>query len=487
MRKRLFLAVTVMLAVLAVSARTYPYGVTAGGPTISPSSTTPSLQPGDTLLVGGSYYQLNFKGLKGTAAQRIYVVCLPGSLITSTAGWTAGEWSGCEYVTVSGLTSRNNQAPVVWFRSACHDVTFDGCSFTNDRGKYSTQQAFLFDDKNSTAMNFNGTKATTFYGVAIVNCLLSGFVGVNAIDAGSDGIRSVCTDFVVEHNVFKNITTYGPIVPGAIGGTLFNFQCHYNRFDSLIVDQGAYQGVHGGCITGHGNGDISHNYFGSMYMNPVRWGPLRWTGLPGYAGDLAIHDNLVYDLKSFDAFEVNLNQSSSRIKALSADTAATDVYLNTVVRTTRSSYNGDWHGYVVGLLAHKVRVRYNVIVDPEHGTTYDPKARLGYAVAFISGDQPGFDSVGNRCYPTAAAAGLDTLAWQLSASSPLLDAVALQLSKSDYYGTPRPQGRATDLGAFERLTVAPPDRHITNVTLAVVGGYQMVTITWNDGSVTVEY
>lgn len=482
MRLKNILCTFLLLATLGCQARTYVYGITTGGPTISPSSTSPSLQGGDTLLVPGAYYQLNFNGLKGTPAKRIYIVGLPGQIITSSAAFTAGEWTGCEFVTVLNINSRNNMAPVQWFRNACHDITFDGCSYVNDRGKYSTQQAFLFDDKSSGAMNFDGTKATTFYNMRITNCQFNGFQGVNAIECGSEGARSVCTDFFVENNIFRNITTYGAVVPGCVGGTIFNFQCHYNRFDSILVDVGAYQKVHASVLTGYGNGDIGFNYFSSMYAGPVRWNPLTWKGLPGYTGPLTVHDNLVYDLKSYDAFEINNNNSGPRIKALGCDTAATDVYLNTVVRTTRMSYNGDYHGFIVGLLAHKVRVRYNVIVDPEHGTTYDPKTRLGYAVAFISGNQPGFDSIGNRSYATPAAAGLDIGTWQLSPTSPLVDVVAPVLSKTDIDGTIRPQGPATDLGAIERKASAPPAKHVINVCTNIISGLLVVSINWSDGS-----
>jgi len=481
---RLLTAVALLLA-LAAPARTYVYGVTGGGPTISPASTSPGLQPGDTLLVGGTYYQLNFRGLQGTVDKLIYVVCLPSQLVTSSAAYTAGEWSDCAFVKLVAFRSVNNLAPVHWIRARCHDLTFDGCTYLNDRGRYSDKQVWLFDDKYSTAMTFDGTKATTFYNVTIVNCRVSGFRETNVLELGSEGKRSVCTDFTVERCSFRNLTSYAALIPGVLGGTVFNLGFRYNRVDSVLADAGAYQRVHASALTGYGNGEVAYNVFETMYANPVRWNPLTWAGLPGYAGPLLVHDNLVHGLLSYDAFELNNNNSGPRIAALGCDTAATDVYHNTVVRTTRMSYNGDYHGYVVGLLAHKVRVRYNVIVDPEHGTTYDPAGRLGYAVAFISGDQPGFDSAGNRCFPTAAAAGLDTAGWQLTALSPLVDAVDVSPSTQDLDGVARPQGLRKDRGALERPAAVPPSRRLLSVVTTTDAGQLVVTLLWSDGTSSV--
>jgi hypothetical protein len=129
------------------------------------------------------------------------------------------------------------------------------------------------------------------------------------------------------------------------------------------------------------------------------------------------------------------------------------IYHNTVYSTHRASFNGDYYGMVVDLYSDSATVKHNVIVAPEIDRTYDVSGRGGYVVDFASGPKL-CDTGNNRVYQTAAAAGLDTLNWQLVSGSPLIDASdgATPTVGYDYYYVTRPQGSASDIGALEYVS-----------------------------------
>ena len=72
-----------------------------------------------------------------------------------------------------------------------------------------------------------------------------------------------------------------------------------------------------------------------------------------------------------------------------------------------------------------------------------------------------FDTSDNRVYQDAASAGLDTLNWQLTSGSPLIDASdgTSPAATYDYYYVSRPQGAASDIGALEYVSGEPAAAH----------------------------
>jgi hypothetical protein len=435
----------------------YTYSNTSGNANLSPSATKPALKAGDTLDIQSTaiFDVVNFSDLAGSAGKYIVIRFLPGSLLTTRNAAYRGEWSNCSFVKVTGLRSHNYAGTPILFSRFVHDIIFTDCSFTNDAGVYSDKQCMMFDDKYRTEMNFNGSKKTTFYNIEISHCVFNGFRESNVITMGSDNIRSVTTDVNIHHNVFKNISNYVAIAPSFIEGTCFNFHIHHNSFDSVMYDKDAYRGVHTGAISLYGWGEIDHNIFGYQYCNSARMNPLAWNGLDGrYGGKnarLLIHNNIDHHHISYSSYEISNNNSGPRIRALKLDTAATLICHNTTYGTKRDSYNGDYRGYLVDLVTHKVKVCNNIIINPEWDRSFDPKGRDNYTVAFISGRQPGFDSSHNYMFRTAGQAGIDTVGWKLLPNSAIgfLSSSAVAGINTDFYDRKRPGGKLNTPGALQ--------------------------------------
>lgn len=485
MFKTFLLALLCFLSMSVARGTTYTYGVTSGDATISMSAVASGLKPGDTLLLPGRYSSLSFKGLKGTSRSKVYVVQLPGSTVSTPFAYVAGDLSDCEYVVFIGLNYRNFLGVAHQASVRCHDLEWKSCSYINDLGKYSNQQVFLFDNKyTGNAMVFNGNKATTFYNISVHDCYFSGFRENTVFAGGTDGLRSVCLDFSIENNQFVNLSNYVNIAPAWIGGMFFNLQCHYNSFDSTMADAKAYQKVHTGNISLYGNGDIGMNYFGHSYANDVRAVPLVFKGLPGYDGPLAVHDNIFHAHLSYGGVEVSHNNAGPRLANKAFDTASTVVEHNTLVSTKRASYNGDWYGAVADIYTTRVRLRYNVAVDPENDRPWDPVGR-NYVASFPNGWHV-IDSAGNHVYRTAKDAGIDTTTWTLAQNSPLLDHVTGETYLVDFHGNPRPANQLGDWGAVERQASVVPVRTLIAVTTYVQAGKYTALLTYSDGTTRVE-
>lgn len=431
-------------------------GATTGGITITQSSTSPSLQPGDTLDMpaNGNWNSVSFNSLVGSLGNNIVIRFLSGSVITTTNAGFTGSWNNVSFVKVLNMTTRNYAGNPLWFRATVHDVVFDSCSFTNDPGSFPDKNCMRWDDNTVNTMDFDGNKATTFYNVEIKNSVFNGFKNTNCITMGSDGIRSICTDFNIHHNTFKNIVNDVHLSAILLEGTCFNFKFMYNRVDSILLPIVLpTNGVHVGIITTFGYGEVAYNYFTNMYSNTCRVNVLVWPFALGGAyanGKMLIHHNIDAYHRSFSSYEITNNNSGTRIAALGLDTAETIVYNNTTHHTRRDSYNGDYHGCIVDLITHHVHVYNNVITRPEWDRAFDPDASQSrYVVAYISGDQFDSDTSHNRQAQSPLTLGSDTTSWKLLAGSPLRGAgINLpSLNQTDYYGH-TPAGNPA-IGAYE--------------------------------------
>lgn len=463
---KIFLASILCLFCVYGNATVYLWsGSTTGGITISNTSTSPSLVGGDVLILpaNGNWNSVSFQNLTGSS--QITIRFLAGHTITTTNAGFTGSWNTVNNVRIVGMTTHNYAGNPMWFREFVHDIVFDSCSFTNDPGSFPDKNWMRWDDNTSSAMNYDGTKNTTFYNIEIKNCLFNGIKNTNAITCGSDGIRSVCTDFNIHHNYFKNIVNDVHLSAILFEGTCFAFKFMYNRVDSILQPiNAAVDGVHVGILTPFGYGEVAYNVFRWMYANTIRVNVLKWPGgpSPGYTGQMLIHDNLDLYHASFSSYEITNNNSTPRITALGLDTAVTYVYNNTTYLTNRDSYNGDYHGVVCDLITHNVHVYSNVIISPEHDRAWDPDASQSrYITAFISGNQPGYDSSNNHQYQWAIGV-YDSVNNTLAVGSPLVTLTSSTVIQStfDVYGNPRPGGAANTPGAIQFVATGawPPNK-----------------------------
>lgn len=443
---------------VAFAGTRYTYSTTTGDVTISQNSTSPNLAAGDTLDIQAtaSFGSVSFNGLNGSIVGNIVIRFLAGSVVTNAATFAAGAWTNVSFVKILNMNSPNFLGNPVWLRYTVHDIIFEGCSFINDYGGYSEKQAIRADDQNISTMRFDGTKATTFYNIEIKGCTFKGFKNVNVITVGSDTARSITTDLYVHDNYFLNLTSTGASV-SVVEGTCFNYQIYNNRIDSIMAT--GTQSVHTSPFFLYGWGSIYNNFFSNQFANSARLNPIRWTGLTGY-GDSAtakvlIYNNLDTNHLSFSFCEISNNNSGARFSNISGtDTAKTMVYFNTVYKTKRASYNdpvNGYHGCIVDMISHYVRIYNNVIISPEADFSYDPNAASSrYIIAYISGDQFGSDTAGNRQYQNPTTAG-----WNAITSQPIVNGAIYNSTASgvvavtrDFFNKERILGR-TNPGAVQ--------------------------------------
>jgi len=473
MKKFLLLMFVLCIIKPGYAGNRYTYALTSGNPFITASSVSPGLQHGDTLDIPANavYTSFTVSNLNGLAGDSIVIRWLPGARITNNISYAIGEWTNVSYVKVIGLNSQNNGSTAIALRAGCHSIRFTQCNFSNDLGRYSVQPVFVADDKYGSSMYFTGAKSQTFYDIRIDASTFNGFLDVEAIGAGTDTTRSVCLDFEIDHNTFKNMTQDVKIVPNAMSVTGYNFKIHDNKFDSLAYNTGACHCSHNSWITIYGNGDINNNQFSHTYGNDMRIVPMKFSGLAGYDGPINVYNNISTWHDSYSFLETSPNNGYGRASTNGGYVSFTDtrIYFNTVYRTNRASNNGDYAGMVADVYAQagastpvydrKVFVHNNVIINPEQDRTYAPATR-GYVIYFGSGS-PALDSGGNKVYQTLAQAGItDTVKWIPGNTSGLYktaDASNPSVA-TDIFGNPRPQASAKCIGATEAQTataVAP--------------------------------
>jgi hypothetical protein len=444
----------------------YTLSSTTDGVTISATSTSPNLQPGDTLDIQGTanFNAVGMTSLNGSVGQYIVIRWLPGSVTATTNSGFGGVWSHVSYVKVLNMNSHNYAGIPVYFDEDVHDVIFENAKFINDAGSFSDKQAIKLASGNSN-MNFNGSKSSTFYNIEFTSCNFRGFQNVTAMVFGGNSANSICTDIEIHNCTFDNIINTGHIAANAIGGTIFNYHIHHNSVDSVlysVLGNEGSQGVHCGSFQIAGWGEINNNLFTNSYTNSLRLEPVRWTVMNYGNVDTAkvnIHDNLCMNQLSFSFCEISNNNSGPLLGNISSDTAHTIIKYNTVYSTVKESYNGDYHGCVVELFSPYVGVYDNAIIKPQRLQAFAPDAANSkYVVAFISGTPHGFDSAGNRQYAYALTAGFDSTFPGLTTASILKTTASSTSATSlfDFYDYPRPGGTSNTPGAIQAQSDAVP-------------------------------
>lgn len=438
----------------SVTHASYSWPGCGGSLTINPGALSGygiNLQPGDTLVFSGNctWSDLNVDHINGTATDTIVFKFLPGSLITTSIPWALGRWDSVSFVKVVGAHVDRYAGIFAQIDNYSHDISFWDGVYRGIVNNY----MFVLGDKWSRYY-FDGTKNSTIYGIGWYNNVFDSAVDACFIQGNADSTWNILLDISIVGNTFKNMTNTGSIPPAAVSMKAFHVTFTNNRCDSLLANSGATT-VHTGFVLVHGWGDFSNNLFSNSYGNDLRMVPMQFNGLPGYSGPdakYAIYNNISHHKLSFSFVEMSPNNGVWEIEKGMGYFAPckSEIYHNTVYSTHRSSYNGDYYGMVVDLFSDSAAIRHNVIVAPEIDRTYDVSGRGGYVIDFPSGPKI-CDTGNNRVYQTAAAAGLDTLNWQLIGGSPLIDASdgASPTASYDYYHVSRPQGSAADIGAIE--------------------------------------
>jgi hypothetical protein len=452
MTMKKILTILMLLPALAHAGARYTYGPTTDGVTISATSTTPNLVAGDTLDIQATalFNAVSFTNLAGADGNYIVIRFLPGSALTTSNTGYAGVWTNVHHVKILDMYAHDYLGTPVVFSNNVHDIIFETNRFINDGvGGFSEKQAIKFSDPSETDMDFNGTKASTFYNVLFDHCTFDGFKNVSSMVFGGNTENSICTDIEIRYCTYKRYTNTGHVTVNAMQGTVFNFNIHHNTFDSLLYNVMGNEvtfGVHAGAINLAGWGEIHHNRFDSSYTQPLRMEPMRWNVFNYGNFDTAklyIHDNLSTRALSFSFAEISNNNSAVLFGNIDADTARTIISYNTVYKTYRASYNGDYHGCIGDVISKFVSVYNNVIISPEQDRTWNPDASNSrYVVAFISGTPYMFDSSGNRQFRTAAEAGFDSVNMRLLSTSPLIQANATSddNTTTDFYDQVKPGG-----------------------------------------------
>jgi parallel beta-helix repeat protein len=190
-------------------------------------------------------------------------------------------------------------------------------------------------------------------------------------------------------------------------------------------------------------------------------------GNSNYVGRMCLRNNVIYDNGGAG---INVNRSDN-----------VDVYNNTCYLNVRSPYlwNGGTIDGIPGLApfgeimvttARGCNVRNNVLYGrPEPTILYQRSGAndcvWDYNVHYIQGRTdnsptiPGRGSVCIRRDPRFTAPGTGASAdFSLLSSSPAIDAGTSVRLYFDIAGTPRPQGRTTDIGAYEWVAAGVPSR-----------------------------
>ncbi|MBS1563972.1 MAG: T9SS type A sorting domain-containing protein, partial [Bacteroidetes bacterium] len=324
----------------------------------------------------------------------------------------------------------------------------------------------------------------------IDNTTFDGFVNADVMAAGTDNTRSVCLDFEVDHNIFRNITQTVSLVPRAMNVTGYNFKIHDNLFDSLAYNSTACRCSHNAWIAIYGNGDINNNRFLHSYANDVRLVPMKFSGLSGYDGPMNVYNNVAAWHSSYSFIETSPNNGYGRASGNNGYVSFTDtrIYFNTVYSTKRDSYNGDYSGMVADVYAQngtntpvynrKVFVHNNVIINPEWDRPFSPSTRGNYIIYFGNGASA-VDSGGNRMYQTLAQAGItDSAKWVPGTNSGLYktaDASNPSVS-NDINGVARPSTGSKCIGAAEANGVVAAPAPANQAPVAKAGADQTITL-----------
>lgn len=408
---------------------------------------------GDTvkLAANGVYDLVQAQTLNGSTGNNI-VVLGNGSRSTQSS-FQQPVWSNVSFVKFVNLLDSN------WFGKhtfsfTVHDVTFDHCQASNNSSQYNTQPYWQWDNPAITTMVFTGSKLQTFYNITVSHCRFEGFTSIGGAvltigsgwGSGTEPKRSIALDWLFDTDTIQNIyntqigsSGTGQTVDG-IFGTGWGIEIKNCKFLRILPVVGAYQNSHTAAITWYGSVKVHNNRQDSCYAQMARVTPSGWSGLPGYVGNGTAsyqYNNIIHNQYSYSAFEVNQNNLANRTPTNGVYPTRDTCVQNTVHRTPRHSYNGNYYGYICdNVNQDTLYCGYNYIMNPEWDFPYRPDLRDKYSVAQVSMPDPDSTNVGNLPFQTWVSTIVeDTIGYLPTIGGPLSNlGHVFSFRKYDYNG-----------------------------------------------------
>ncbi len=392
---RIFTWLIVLFVPVWLHATQYTLRITSGNIVISNRSTSPALVAGDTLFIpaNGAYTNVQYQHLRSDTSNRIHIIWLPGSIVTSADVFQQSYDFNVTGVVIENMRHYN------WFGTRkesynIHHTDFVRCSWVNPKGSYKPQPCIQWDDQFAEVpMNFTGRKAQTFYSNSYIDCKFDGFFNVTVMqlssnwnNANKEINRSICLDFVFLRDTFMNVANSRGTGVGAIAGTGFNCRIEGAYFKN-ISGPGSGHGAHNQSILWYGTINVSRSRQEDCYAAMLRCIPLGWTGLPGYrdAAACRFYRNIIVRQLNYSAVEFGQNNAGNRDTARGFFPCNAICVYNTVYSTVRVTHNnpGFYYGFVCDVVNQdSIECKYNAGVRLEYDYPYDLKR--GYAVAMVS-------------------------------------------------------------------------------------------------------
>jgi len=350
---------------------------------------------GDTLYIPatGSYANVQYQNLRADSANRIHIIWLPGSVVSSPVVFQQSYDFNVTGVVIEGMHHYN------WFGTRkesynMHHIDFVGCVWNNPKGSYKAQPGIQWDDQFAEVpMIFTGRKAQTFYSNRYIDCRFDGFLNVNVIQLSSNWNntnkevnRSICLDFVFLRDTFMNIANTPGTTVSAITGTGFN--CRVEAcFFKYTSGPGTGHAAHSQSILWYGTIDVLRSRQEDSYAALLRCIPRGWTGLPGYRDGAAcrFYRNIIVRQLNYSAVEFGQNNAGNRDSLHGFYPCNAICVYNTVYSTVRVTHNnpGFYYGFVCDVVNQdSIECKYNAGVKLEYDYPYD--LNRGYAVAMVS-------------------------------------------------------------------------------------------------------
>ncbi len=453
-----------LFAYTANAGRSYTLAATRGDLIITNNSTTPALEPGDTLFITGRYTSVQYRHLKGDSANKINIIWLPGSEVKAPNGFQQLASYNVSYVVIEGMRHFNFFG-THRFSFGVHDVVFSHCQWINPAGAYKDQPPIVWDDQNSAvSMVFKGKKSQTFYNIVYTGCLFDGFKDVSAIvmstnwnSGTTETARSLALDFEFVSDTFQNMNiSYGGSY-AVIIGTGFGCKVRNCVFKNLL---GASNKIpsHSSSILWYGTIDVNGCLQQNSYTQLLRCVPLGWNGLPGYLDKNSAcraWNNIIYNNIGYSPFEFSQTLRGERTERYGIHPVKAFCVFNTIYKTHRSNGSGEYYGFIAdNANQDSLDCSYNLIVAPEIDFPFD--VNRGYIVANTLSKPKYLVTNGNKVFKAWNRSIMtDTTTYQPGEAALLSGAVAkYSFVTTDFNGKQISASGRVHAGAVEGKTVS---------------------------------
>jgi hypothetical protein len=448
----------------------YVYGTLTGGITLTPTSTTPSMLPGDTLDIPGKYNSVSFANFQASCDS--FYFRFTGD--TSVTGLTYGtsSMSNCSNLKIDGLKYKRFYK-TFFLTDHVSNIRFTNLEVSNDtsiisKAPFTNGQPWMqIGTPHNVNMKYDGDKEKTFHDIMIDHSLINGFSNSSVIATITDTLTNLLTDFTFAYNKVRNLTATGTVgspqgTPGIFTGIALNFNIHDNDLDSFQANTGACQCTHSEWffIIGWGKfyNNIGSNAFGSL----LRVVPTRLNAIPAYGGVNAfvdIHDNSAFNNLSYSMFEANISSPNPFPNSLVVGgftKTRTKCYFNTFGRSRIATYGGDYNANIMDVYADSISLHNNVHAAPGIDRTFSP-ATYNY---IVTGTLPALDTANNKVYRYFKDGGFidSSRNFKIGSTSPLRSAAdnSFPTSTISLNSVVRPTFPGKDIGAIQFINAGVP-------------------------------